>query len=95
MGAVALSRGDYSSAVQQCSQIVKASNDSYEGWFNLAVAYQGNSDPPAERLMARIETMNRANRGNNGHARNGRHLSGARARTPKAAALRLRASRGI
>ena len=35
-----MSRGDYSAAVQHCSQLVKVAADSYEGWFNLGVAYQ-------------------------------------------------------
>ena len=40
LAAVALGRGDYSAAVQHCSQLVKVAADSYEGWFNLGVAYQ-------------------------------------------------------
>lgn len=40
MAAAALARGDYSGAVQHCSQLVKVAADSYQGWFNLGVAYQ-------------------------------------------------------
>jgi Flp pilus assembly protein TadD len=51
-------RGDYSAAVQHCAQLVKVAADSYEGWFNLGVAYQktgrleqsGNAYREAARL---------------------------------------------
>ena len=55
---MALSRGDYSAAVQHSSQLVKAAPDSYEGWVNLGLAYQktgrleqaGNAYREATRL---------------------------------------------
>ena len=40
MASITLTRGDFSAAAQYCSQLVKVAADSYEGWFNLGVAYQ-------------------------------------------------------
>ncbi len=40
LAGAALSRADYSAAVELCSELVKVSTDHYQGWFNLALSYE-------------------------------------------------------
>jgi len=54
--------GDYSKAAEHCAAIVSYSPESFEGWFNLGLAYQkaGNHEKAARSTGARSGCSRRA-----------------------------------